>query len=255
MFEKQVWKGTTCTTSVTAAYDVAKTACNAKIAQIVKECRRKNKKFSDLHFDLEDQYESTNELHAIKRSTSPSRSPLKPTNRSISSIGPLRYPGCVRRVGDIFDSPQFFVEKTTSKSIHQGGGATCWFVAAISSIRNCKPRRDLIKRICLDRDEEVGIYGFLFFRDGEWTSVIVDDKLYLRTADYEALNDRERDTWEDSRVRGDAVEEYRKFNQKNSMALVYAHSAHPDETWVPLLEKAFAKAHGDYEAITGGSIG
>jgi hypothetical protein len=254
MFEQQVWKGTTSTTSVTASYDVAKTTCNAKITQIVKECRRKNKKFSDIDFDLEDKYESTNELFA-RKSTSPSPSPSRPSNRSISSSGHLRHPGCVKRVGDIFGNPQFFVEETTAKSIHQGGGATCWFVAAISSIRNCKPRQDLIKRICLDRDEEVGIYGFLFFRDGEWISVIVDDKLYLRTADYEALSDGQRNAWEDNRVRMDAVEQYRKFNQTNSIALVYAHSAHPDETWVPLLEKAFAKAHGDYEAITGGSIG
>ncbi len=101
----------------------------------------------------------------------------------------------------------------------------------------------------------MGIYGFLFFRDGEWISVIVDDKLYLRTADYEDLSDGQRNAWEDNRVRMDAVEQYRKLNQTNSIALVYAHSAHPDETWVPLLEKAFAKAHGDYEAITGGSIG
>ena len=28
-----------------------------------------------------------------------------------------------------------------------------------------------------------------------------------------------------------------------------------DETWLPLLEKAFAKAHGDYSAIEGGFVG
>lgn len=50
-------------------------------------------------------------------------------------------------------------------------------------------------------------------------------------------------------------EEYRKEFQSNSRSLYYAQSAHPDETWVPLIEKAFAKAHGDYGAISGGSVG
>jgi Calpain family cysteine protease len=37
--------------------------------------------------------------------------------------------------------------------------------------------------------------------------------------------------------------------------LYYAQSADPNETWVPLMEKAFAKAHGDYGSISGGSVG
>ena len=235
------------------SYDEAKTACKVEVARIVKECRYKNQKFSDIHFDLDNQYDSTSDLYVLGKSRSPS--PSRPPNRSPSSPPLLRQPASVKRVSEIFDNPQFFVEETSAKNIHQGDGSTCWFVAALSTLRNRKPRQDLIKKICVERDEEVGVYGFLFFRDGQWIYVIVDDKLYLRTAEFEALNKRDRHMWEDNRVRTSAVEDYRKCFQTNSRALVYAHSSHPDETWVPLLEKAFAKAHGDYLSITSGSIG
>jgi len=91
--------------------------------------------------------------------------------------------------------------------------------------------------------------------DGEWTSVIIDDKLYLREPDYEFADRVTRATWEENRIRVNSEEEYRKEFQSNSRSLYYAQSAHPDETWVPLIEKAFAKAHGDYGAISGGSVG
>lgn len=28
-------------------------------------------------------------------------------------------------------------------------------------------------KICVARDEECGVYGFVFFRDGEWISTVV----------------------------------------------------------------------------------
>jgi len=34
-------------------------------------------------------------------------------------------------------------------------------------------------------DEEVGVYGFMFHRDGEWISVVVDNELYLRRPEFE----------------------------------------------------------------------
>ncbi len=180
---------------------------------------------------------------------------MKNSSRTVSWAGSLRDPSSVKRVGEIFDHPRFFVNEDSARHIHQGDSGTCWFVAALSTVRNCNHRQNLVERLCVDRDEEVGVYGFLFFRDGEWISVIVDDKLFLRTEDYEALSERERSGWEDNRVRVQAVEEYRKLYQTNSRALVYAHSSHPDETWVPLFEKAFAKAHKDYAALNGGAFG
>jgi hypothetical protein len=33
----------------------------------------------------------------------------------------------------------------------------------------------LLEKICVARDEVVGVYGFLFFRDNEWVDVIIDE--------------------------------------------------------------------------------
>lgn len=43
--------------------------------------------------------------------------------------------------------------------------------------------------------------------------------------------------------------------QTGSRALYFAQCSDPNETWLPLLEKAFAKAHGDYAALESGFVG
>lgn len=43
--------------------------------------------------------------------------------------------------------------------------------------------------------------------------------------------------------------------QTGSRALYFAQCSDQNETWLPLLEKAYAKAHGDYAAIDGGFVG
>lgn len=55
--------------------------------------------------------------------------------------------------------------------------------------------------------------------------------------------------------REDVENVYRKTYQTGSKALFFAQCKDQNETWVPLIEKAFAKAHGDYASLSGGWIG
>lgn len=96
------------------------------------------------------------------------------------------------------------------------------------------------------QNEECGVYGFVFHRDGEWVSTIIDDNLYLEFADF---SEAEPETYDPT---GEKAQKYRAQKQTGSQALWFGRCADPNETWLPLLEKAYAKAHGDYEAIRGG---
>lgn len=272
MVKQQVPRGVTAAESVEVSYLEAKLECEAKVAQIVKECRQINQKYSDPYFDLKDYDTCLCPLEVpVEEPPTPPPGPekgyfditkdSKPTGQlmMIYEMPPKpkerALPAAVKRVRDIFDNPKFFVKGYHAQDIRQGRNGDCWFLSALAALCNVEDTQHMIERVCVARDEEVGVYGFLLYRDGEWTSVIVDDKLYLRKADYEDLNESERWMWEDNRVRVNASEEYRKEFQSNSRALFYAHSTHPDETWLPLLEKAFAKAHGDYGSIESGRVG
>lgn len=96
------------------------------------------------------------------------------------------------------------------------------------------------------RDEECGVYGFVFFRDGEWISTVVDDNLCLNSLDFE---DAYSSMYDPS---GKKAKKWKEHNQTGSEALFYASCEDSNETWLPLLEKAYAKIHGDYAAIVAG---
>ncbi|MCJ1475696.1 calpain 2, (m II) large subunit [Lambiella insularis] len=268
--------------SIIASYKEALKDCEAKVAQIVAECKRNNQKYSDPHFDLED-YNAC--LVPLSGAASTSGAPddqqqdttvtFDVTQRGTSTGGPISWgnvqpileeqspppdhtPACAKRVGDIFDEPTFYMGTGPHvKDIRQGAEGDCWFISSLGSLCVDTESRHLIERICpvKARNEKVGVYGFVFFRDGEWISEIIDDKLYLSAPDYDDCDDARRAVWDKSHSRLDpevSREEYRKTFQSNSDALYFGSCAHPNETWVPLLEKAFAKAHGDFKAVDGG---
>jgi hypothetical protein len=90
--------------------------------------------------------------------------------------------------------------------------------------------------------------------DGEWVSSIVDDYLYLSPADWDAPKSIERRLVEMTGLQCTA-RQYKDSFQTGSKALWDAQCRDQSQTWLPLLQKAFAKAHGDYRSLDGGSGG
>ncbi|KAF1927046.1 cysteine proteinase [Didymella exigua CBS 183.55] len=76
----------------------------------------------------------------------------------------------------------------------------------------------------------------------------VDDNLFLSKPDFDERGDMYDPT-------GIKETRYKKSHQTGSETFYFASCAHENETWLPLLEKAYAKVDGDYDAISGSISG
>ncbi|KAI8941511.1 hypothetical protein NX059_002727 [Plenodomus lindquistii] len=270
-------QGTVTGKNAAESYQAAANECRARVDRIVRECQRTNEKFTDADFDIEDIQDKNclnglmhwyNDPPAATASTvTASRlgsalstliqgdvfmqnaaafdlvATAKVLNSSTSNDD--NGPGSVHRLDYIFENPQFEIDGFSSSDVVQGSNGDCWLIAAVASI--CS-NPELINKVCVKRDAECGVYGFVFYRDGEWVWTVVDDNLYLKRPDFDAYGDLYDPT-------GFKEAKYRKNNQTGSTALYFASCADENETWLPLLEKAFAKIHGDYDALAGGWSG
>ncbi|EEB95559.1 hypothetical protein MPER_05452, partial [Moniliophthora perniciosa FA553] len=152
-------------------------------------------------------------------------------------------PSDVQRVTQICEKPQFFVDGADSNDIVQGAIGNCWFVSALATMSTYE---GLVEKFCVARDEEIGVYGFIFFRDASWVTVIIDDFLYTRIPKFEELSYAEQQLYHHNKER------YNESARKDGKGLYFAKSGTQGETWVPLIEKAYAKLHGCYSALSGG---
>lgn len=197
------------------SYQVAAEECRSRVKRIVRECHRTNEKFTDPDFDIEGDEGINNCLHGLE-------------NWYKDAPSPEGYnPGSIHRIDWIFENPSFTVDGYSSSDVQQGANGDCWFLAAIATI--CS-NPSLMHKVCVTRDEECGVYGFVFYRDGEWTWTVVDDNLYLKSKDWDAHGDYYDAT-------GVKERKYRKNQQTGSDALYFASCADQNETWLPLLEK------------------
>ncbi|KAK2002378.1 calpain family cysteine protease [Colletotrichum falcatum] len=229
---------------LTAGYERAAEECRRKVKKIITECRRVNMRYRDPGWDLDwdlkwEKGHCLNTLGHTKWQLS--RSTLSNPSASV--------PKAVKRVHEIFEKPTF-MKNINGGDVKQGSLGDCWLMATMTALANVEGG---IERTCVEYDTRIGIYGFVFYRDGEWIYSIIDDKLYLKSPCWDSPS-MQRDLLQQI-DREDVERVYRKTYQTGSKALFFAQCKDQNETWVPLLEKAYAKAHGDYASLSGGWIG
>ncbi|EEU39789.1 uncharacterized protein NECHADRAFT_104274 [Fusarium vanettenii 77-13-4] len=229
---------------LSSGYERAAEECRRKVEKIIKECKRVNMRYRDPGWDLDWdlKYEKGNCLNTLG-------SQKFELNRTTLLSSKASVPKAVKRVHEIFENPTF-MKDVNGGDVKQGSLGDCWIMAGLTALSNVP---DGLKRICVAYNTKIGIYGFVFYRDGEWIYSIIDDKLYLKSPCWDSPS-MQRDLLQQI-DREDVENVYRKTYQTGSKALFFAQCKDQNETWVPLVEKAYAKAHGDYASLSGGWIG
>ncbi|XP_022987996.1 calpain-type cysteine protease DEK1-like [Cucurbita maxima] len=119
--------------------------------------------------------------------------------------------------GRIDSQPCLFSEAANPSDVCQGRLGDCWFLSAVAVLTEASKISEVI---ITPRYNEEGIYTVRFCIQSEWVPVVVDDWIPCESPGKPA----------------------------------FATSRKGNELWVSMLEKAYAKLHGSYEALEGGLV-
>uniref|UniRef100_A0A8C1UUC2 Zgc:85932 n=1 Tax=Cyprinus carpio TaxID=7962 RepID=A0A8C1UUC2_CYPCA len=123
-----------------------------------------------------------------------------------------------KRPKEICPFPQFIADGATRMDICQGELSDCWFLSAVASLSLNPSLLNLVVPSGQGFQQGYnGCFNFRFWQYGEWIDVRVDDRLPTRNGQ-----------------------------------LIYLRSSNKDEFWSALLEKAYAKLKGGYNALNMG---
>lgn len=149
---------------VDKSYEEACRECRRAVQCIVVECERVNQKYTDPHFNLEVDLKSNTRNYLDGLGERNDEMFPKGVKRATVSQLIITHSGMnllMKRIQEIFENPQFFVNGPTAADVRQGRDGDCWAMAALSTMGN---KRGLIEKICVARNEKVGVYGFVFYR-------------------------------------------------------------------------------------------
>ncbi|KAG5176034.1 hypothetical protein JKP88DRAFT_249836, partial [Tribonema minus] len=178
----------------TADLDKCIATCLSKFNKIVAKCRSAGTKFTDADFPV---------------TTKPTKCLYKIRHRPSEKFPA---PSMWKRVSEISERPQMFVDGVHAGDIKQGYLGSCYFLGALAAIA---AHKEHLESLIIAHVFEVGIVALRFFKNNKWQSLIIDDYIGL----------------------------------KSDNTIHFASCNDPDEFWVPLLEKAYAKLHGSFESI------
>lgn len=127
-----------------------------------------------------------------------------------------------KRPWEICENPAFLNESFSRFDVEQGGLGNCWVLASMATLTLHK---DLFNNVVpegqsFERDKYAGIFHFRLWKANRWIDVVIDDRLPC---------------------------------QEDGKSLAFVSSSSRNEFWSALLEKAYAKLHGGYAALVGGS--
>jgi hypothetical protein len=169
----------------------------------------------------------------------PTKASLYINNSSEAGAFPVQF----RRPHEFYDSPTLFANPPTSGDVKQGRLGDCWFLGALSVLSS-----DQILNLFETRSlSPTGVYACRFYSGYRTTKVVIIDDLIpcSPTTGYLPFD----------LSSAEAIQNYvqgRGVHKTSGPCYSRAQTSGGQELWVPLIEKAYAKLHRSYEAISGG---